>query len=71
MKIGDIQTFDEYFGNQYKYFKEKVDLNVLPTLMEEFEINIFFDSDHAHDSRTGLSVKGIMGFVGITPVITT
>ena len=33
------------------------------------DINIFVDTDHAHDKVTGRSITGILAFVGSTPTL--
>jgi hypothetical protein len=32
-------------------------------------VNIYFDSDHAHDKITGRSISGVIVYVGSTPII--
>ena len=61
------ETYEE-FGHQYKYFKEELDPYFPTPGIAELEINIFSDSDHAHDKVTGRSITGLMAFVGSTPV---
>jgi hypothetical protein len=36
---------------------------------EELKINIYFESDHAHDKVTGRSISGVVIYVGGTPII--
>ena len=59
------------FGNQYHYFKEEIDPQFPKPLVEEFDISIFVDADHAHDKTTGRSITGIIVFVGSTPVFSS
>ena len=37
-------------------------------MIEELDITIFCNSDHAHDMITGRSITGLIAFVGSTPV---
>lgn len=57
------------FGNQYQYFIEDVDPRFPEPLLPELSINIFVDSDHAHDKTTGRSITGILAMVGSTPTV--
>ena len=57
------------FGYQYDYFEEEIDPRFPEALIDELELNIFCDADHAHDKITGRSITGLLGFVGSTPVI--
>jgi hypothetical protein len=57
------------FGGQYGYFKEELDPKFPEPLLEELDISLFCDADHAHDKVTGRSITGILGMVGSTPVI--
>jgi hypothetical protein len=47
---------------------EEIDVNLLKTLVDEMEIAVFVDSDHAHDKVSRRSITGILIFVGRTPV---
>jgi hypothetical protein len=38
-------------------------------LLDELDINLFAESDHGHDQKTGRYISGLFGFVGSTPVI--
>lgn len=51
------------FGNQYDYYIEEIDSQFPTPKIPQLDINIFCDSDHAHDKVTGRSVTGIMGFI--------
>jgi hypothetical protein len=57
------------FGGQYHYFKEDLDPRFPEPLLDELDVNIFCDADHAHDKVTGRSVTGILGLIGSTPTI--
>jgi len=57
------------FAAQYSYAVEEMDKNFPKPLGEELDINIFFDSDHGHDRKTGRSISGIIVYVGNTPII--
>jgi hypothetical protein len=61
-------TLQQDFGGQYHYFKEELDPRFPKPLLQELSINMFCDSDHAHDKTTGRSITGIICFVGSTPV---
>lgn len=58
----------EDFGHQYKDFVEELDPGFPEPSIPELDINIFSDSDHAHDLVTGRSITGIIAFVGSTPI---
>jgi len=55
------------FANQYSYAKEEVDIRFPKPLGDEMKVNIYFDSDHAHDKITGRSISGLVVYVGSTP----
>jgi hypothetical protein len=57
------------FADQYTYAKEEIDTRFHKPLGPELDINIFFDSDHRHDRKTGRSISGIIVYVGNTPII--
>jgi hypothetical protein len=57
------------FADQYSYAVEEMDKSFPKTLGEELDVNIFFDSDHAHDRKTGRSISGVIVYVGNTPII--
>jgi hypothetical protein len=57
------------FGGQYSYFREEMDPRFPEALLDELDINLFCDADHAHDKVTGRSITGILGLVGSTPTI--
>jgi len=58
----------EDFGHQYKDFEEELDPGFPEPSIPELDINVFCDSDHAHDLVTGRSITGIIAFVGSTPI---
>ena len=67
----DPQTPTEKFedlSHQYQYFEEELDPKFPSFKINELDITIFCDADHAHDLVTGRSVTGIIAFVGSTPV---
>ena len=64
----DIKVEQDY-GHQYDYFQEDMDPRFPEPLIEELDLNIFCDSDHAHDKLTGRSITAILAFVGSTPVV--
>ena len=58
----------EDFTHQYKYYQEELDPYFPKSHINELDINIYSDSDHAHDLVTGRSITGLLAFVGSTPV---
>ncbi len=54
---------------QYAYAREELDHMFPRALGKEMDISIFFDSDHAHDKKTGRSILGVIVMVGSTPII--
>ena len=65
---GETLVSSKEFTHQYNYFKEDIDPLFPTPLVKELTINIFSDSDHAHDLVTGRSITGLLAFVGSTPV---
>jgi uncharacterized protein (DUF2249 family) len=57
------------FANQYSYAKEEIDIHFPKPLGDELKVNIYIDSDHAHDKITGRSISGVVVYVGSTPII--
>ena len=57
------------FGRQYSYFNEDLDPRFPPPLVHELDINVFVDTNHAHDKVTRRSITGLIRFVGSTPII--
>ena len=72
----DFSGFEEDFskdyasilGEDYPEASEEVDCNLPKPLVDELDITVFVDSDHAHDKITRRSVTGLIIFVGRTPV---
>ena len=72
----DFSGFEEDFskdyasilGEDYPEASEEVDSNLPKPLVDELDITVFVDSDHAHDKITRRSVTGLIIFVGRTPV---
>jgi hypothetical protein len=54
---------------QYAYTREELDHKFPRPLGKEMDVSIFFDSDHAHDKKTGRSISGVIVMVGSTPII--
>lgn len=63
----DRQVYEE-FTHQYKYYKEELDLYFPDPTINELDIAVFCDSDHAYDLVTGRSITGLIAFVGSTSV---
>eukprot|EP00957_Ditylum_brightwellii_P028930 2185603-Ditylum_brightwellii.AAC.3 len=55
-------------GTQYSYFREEINPRFPEPLFKEFDQNVFCDSDHGHDRKTGQLITGLFTFVGSTPV---
>ena len=66
--LGDVEVKYEDFTHQYKYYQEELDPYFPKPHINELDINIYSDSDHAHDLVTGRSITGLLAFVGSTPV---
>eukprot|EP00536_Pseudo-nitzschia_multiseries_P008477 jgi/Psemu1/20504/gm1.20504_g len=66
--IGEATVNYEEFTHQYKYYKEELDPMFPAPLIAELDLNIFCDSDHAHDLVTGRSITGLIAFFGSMPV---
>jgi hypothetical protein len=60
--------YTEEFKDQYPEAFEEIDCNAPTPLVDEMEITVFVDSDHAHGKITRTSISGIIIFVGRTPV---
>ena len=67
-KNGPTEVKYKDFTHQYKYYKEELDPGFPEPASPELDINIFSDSDHAHDVVTGRSITGLLAFLGSTPV---
>jgi len=65
----EVIAIKEDFGYQCSYFQEEINPRFPTPLSSELEITIFVDADHGHDKVTGISITGLLGFVGSTPVI--
>jgi hypothetical protein len=61
-------NYAESFREQYPDAIEELDANIPEALVDEMQITVFVDSDHAHDKVTRRSITGIIMFVGRTPV---
>jgi hypothetical protein len=51
-------------GDQYADAHEEIATDAPSPLVEEMEITVFVDSDHAHNQATRKSITGIVIFVG-------
>jgi hypothetical protein len=60
--------YTEELGDQYPEAHKEIVTNAPSPLVEEMEITVFVDSDHAHDPTTRKSITGIVIFVGQAPV---
>ena len=58
----------EELEKAYPDAAEEVDVNVPKPMVDEMEISVFVDSDHAHDKVTRRSMTGMIIFVGRTPI---
>jgi hypothetical protein len=58
----------EELGDLYPEAHKEIDTNAPALLVEEKEITVFVDSDHAHDKATRKSINGIVIFVGWSPM---
>ena len=63
-----LEEFKSDFEDQYQDAYEEID-PAFPTPMgKPLSTSIFFDSDHAHDTKTRRSITGVLVVVGSTPV---
>jgi hypothetical protein len=62
------KNYQDELRSAYPDAHEEIDRNVPHPLVDEMEITVFADTDHAHDKVTRRSITGIMIFVGRTPV---
>jgi hypothetical protein len=62
------KDYQEILRSCYPDAAEEIDRDLPKPLVDEMEITVFVDSDHAHDKVTRRSITGIMIFVGRTPV---
>ena len=68
---GDLSCYSkpvEDFKEEYPEAVEEIGDYLLTPLVDELEITVFVDSNHAHDKVTRLSVTGIIILVGRTHV---
>jgi hypothetical protein len=65
------RDFTKELGDQYPGAFEEIDANLPKPLIDEIEITVFVDSDHAHDKVSRRSITGLLIFVGRTPVFYT
>ena len=68
---GDLESssrLEEDFQQEYPEAAEEIDPRLPPPLVDELEITVFVDSDHAHDKVTRQSITGLIVLVGRTPV---
>jgi hypothetical protein len=65
------RDFTKELGDQYPGAFEEIDANLPKPLINEIEITVFVDSDHAHDKVSRRSITGLLIFVGRTPVFYT
>jgi hypothetical protein len=56
-------------SDQYAYAHEELDPKFPIAMGEELNTSIYFDSDHAHDKKTGRSISGVVAFLGNAPII--
>jgi hypothetical protein len=61
--------FTQELGKNYPDAFEEIDVNLPKALVDEMEITVFVDSDHAHDKVSRRSITRIIIFVGRTPVV--
>jgi hypothetical protein len=61
--------FTKVLADNYPDAVEEIDVNLPKPLIDEMEITVFVDSDHAHDKVSRRSITGIIIFVGRTPVV--
>ena len=60
--------YTELFEDTYPDAAEEIDTKVPVPMIDELEITVFVDSDHAHDKTTRRSITGILILLGRTPV---
>jgi hypothetical protein len=65
---GPLIEFEADFEDQYKDVYEEIDPAFPEPKGEPLVTSIFFDSDHAHDTKTRRSITGVLVVVGSTPV---
>ena len=62
------RDYAEELQDSYPDACEEIDAKIPEPLVDEMEVTVFVDSDHAHDKVTRRSITGILIFVGRTPV---
>ena len=69
---GETEVLDFDYSKEFKDLypdaHEELDARLPEPLVDEMNITVFVDSDHAHDKITRRSITGIIIFVGRTPV---
>ena len=60
--------YEKFFEETYPDAAEEIDVKVPGTKVDELEITVFVDSDHAHDQVTRRSITGLLFLVGRTLV---
>ena len=72
IRVGGKDALDKDYTDLLKDFypdaAEEIDSKVPKPLIDELEITVFVDSDHAHDRVTRRSITGLLILVGRTPV---
>jgi hypothetical protein len=63
-----VKDYAEELWDDYPDSAEEIDQNIPEPLVDEMEITVFVDLDHAHDKVTRRLITGILIFVGRTPV---
>jgi hypothetical protein len=63
-----LEKFKADFEDQYKDAYEELDPAFPKPMGTPLSTSIFFDSDHAHDTKTRRSITGVLVVVGSTPV---
>ena len=58
----------EVLKEEYPKAMEEIDEYLPPLLIDELEIAVFVDSDHAHDKVNRRSITALIIIVGRTPV---
>jgi hypothetical protein len=61
--------FTQDLQNNYQDAFKEIDVNLPKAIVDEMEITVFVDSDHAHDKVLRRSITGILIFVVRNPVI--
>ena len=64
LNLDFAKRFEEFYPDAV----EEIDVKVPEPKVDELEITVFVDSDHAHDRLTQRSVTGLLILLGRTPV---